>query len=215
MINAIKYLSLTIILLSSSIFLYSQGKTVSSKEYLINAKLPLYKLKLMIIDTDSINHLPDYEILVSKNKKNIQTIFPNAMDDGTAIELEDSLSDINFDGFNDLLVPMYSGDAGKNQFYDCWLFNAKTGKFMHSEDFSGFCNVEINDSLKQFTEHTFGGCASECYTEKTFNVISNKPILIKKEYQKLDSKSGKLRRFVEKYKNGKMITKREVHPEIY
>ena len=209
--NLITVLLGILILIVSPDFIYSQKDTLSSKTYFINKTLPLYEFKLFLVGTDSINNQPEYKIEISTGKTNLQTLIVSPMDNGPFVRLDDSLIDVNFDGYNDLLISSFSGEAGKNQFYDCWLFDVDSAKFIFSENFSGFCNIMVNDSLKILYDYLFNGCASQCYTMHTYKLINNKPVLIKREDQFYDLQTGVLRRFIESYKDGKLISKKEVN----
>jgi hypothetical protein len=123
----------------------------------------------------------------------------------------DSLIDVNFDGYKDLCVVTGIGQNGKNWGYDIFIFNFKDKRFSQNEGFNSIYNISTDDSLKQVYESYWTGCL-DCIVWSTYIVQDDKLILIEKDYQDIDMELNKMRRFIEKYKNGKMISKIEVEP---
>ena len=208
----VRYCLLALTITSFLPLTFAQDSALVTKTYLINKDIPLYEFKLFDFDIDSISNQQEYEIRISMGTQFIQEIIASAMDEGTHIWLEDSLLDINFDGYNDFLLCEMSGEAGKNQFYDCWLFYPDSEKFIYNSDLSGLCNISTDESKKLLYVHMFDGCASQCYDRFIYRVINNKPILTEKEDQFYDLDTGKIRRIIEFYENGKLISKKEVEP---
>jgi hypothetical protein len=97
---------------------------------------------------------------------------------------------------------------GKNWCFDVCLYSVKDGEFHKSTNFSGLYNIQLNPNKKTITEAISEGCLSQCYTENTFKVINNKRIIIKHINQYFDSKKQKFRCLIEKYRKGKLISKK-------
>lgn len=179
----------------------------------VNKKVPLYKLRFTELKLDEV--LRSYKIDFYKFDSDslIQTINLNDLDiiysdyEGPA----DSLLDVNFDGYKDLCIVTGIGQLGKNWAYEIFFFNPKTEKFYKDKNFPTIWNIEINDSLKEIYESFSLGC-TYCWHWKTFKIKNNKLILIKLDYQDLDRKTKKMHRFIQEYKNGKMVSRKEVKP---
>jgi hypothetical protein len=121
-----------------------------------------------------------------------------------------NLLDVNFDGYKDLVLVSGIGAMGKNWSFDVYLFSVKNKKFHKCKELSGLTNIELDPKGKTITEHIDEGCLSQCYTENTYKVLNNKPVIIESTNQYYDSKKDKLRCMVEKYKDGKVVSKKEV-----
>jgi hypothetical protein len=79
------------------------------------------------------------------------------------LELMDTMglhvTDVNFDGYKDLIIlTAFAGTYG-NTWYDCWLWDAKSSAFVFSESFSKICNPSI-DREKQRIFSTGGSGAA-------------------------------------------------------
>ncbi|MGD1007826.1 MAG: hypothetical protein ABR980_11415 [Ignavibacteriaceae bacterium] len=118
--------------------------------------------------------------------------------------------DVNFDGYKDLVLVSGIGAMGKNWCFDVYLFSVKDKKFHKSTKFSGFTNIELDPKKKIIKEHIDEGCASDCFTENTYKVINNKPIIINSLIQDFDFKKKKLIAYFEKYKKGIVVFKKSV-----
>lgn len=123
----------------------------------------------------------------------------------------DTLIDVNFDGYRDICIITGIGENGKNTFYGIFFFDKDDGKFYKKKGVRDICNIEVNDSSKHIYESNWTGCFN-CITWNTYIIKNYKLILIEMDYQYIDKKTNMLRRFVELYKNGKLISKKEVKP---
>jgi hypothetical protein len=87
------------------------------------------------------------------------------------------VTDVNFDGYKDVIILNCFHGAHSNSWYDCWLWDVKKSAFIHSESFVNICNPAL-DPVKQCIYSTGGSGAGyhSWYIYKFINgvfVISN------------------------------------------
>jgi hypothetical protein len=211
--NLHAFVILTFVFLCYNKIALSQPNLIVSQNYLINKNLPLYECKLFQTGIDTNNQQPKYEIQVLSGGREIQMINLDTLDETDDVWLEDSLIDINFDGYKDLLISIMKGGGGKNHIYGTWLFDTTNSKFILSPEFTGLCNPEVDYTNKLIIETSLNGCGSQCYTINTYKILNNKLSKIKSIDQYWDDNTGKFRRIIETYKNGKEIYKKEIQPK--
>lgn len=68
------------------------------------------------------------------------------------------ISDVNFDGYKDVIILNCFHGAHGNSWYDCWLWNEKASAFIHSESFVNICNPAL-DPIEQCIYSTGGSGA--------------------------------------------------------
>lgn len=187
----------------------STSQTKAGYDYLfqVNKNLPEYGFNIEEIKKE--NESNDYLIRIYQSDSDslIQTI---PMDSPDVPPYIDSLKDVNFDGYKDLCFVMGLGANGKNQCYAVYLFNTGDKQFHYSDGFGSIINLGINDSLKQIYEYYFTGCL-DCSDIKTYIVKENKLVLIEVDSQFWDANKMPVR-FIEKYKDGKLVSSQEVEP---
>jgi hypothetical protein len=125
----------------------------------------------------------------------------------------DTLIDVNFDGYCDLPIVVGIGQNGKNWDYQIFFFNKSDGNFYKKKNFPGINNISIDESSKQIHESFWTGCL-DCIVWNTYIIENDELILVEKDYQEIDDKTHELRRFVERYKNGKLVSKEELKPVL-
>ena len=54
------------------------------------------------------------------------------------------VTDVNFDGYRDIIILTNFAGTHSNTWYDCWLWDAKSSSFIFSESFAGICNPSID-----------------------------------------------------------------------
>lgn len=69
------------------------------------------------------------------------------------------VTDVNFDGYKDVIILNCFHGAHGNSWYDCWLWNNNEMKFEHSESFVEICNPAL-DPINQCIYSTGGAGAS-------------------------------------------------------
>ncbi|MBI4087055.1 hypothetical protein HY416_03715 [Candidatus Kaiserbacteria bacterium] len=114
-------------------------------------------------------------------------------------------ADINFDGWKDLGIKSSEGATG-NRSYDYYLFNAQTEEFEYSKEFTdtlGFPNAET----KEIRSHWNEGCAGGCFSERTYKVENNTPVLILEVEQRLvDVENETFIKITKELKDGVFVT---------
>lgn len=198
-----------LLIIFSFFYSFSLSQTKGNYEFLyqLNKNLPEYGFNIEEINKgkDSTSYL--IKIYQSDLDSLIQIIRLDLPDVPPYI---DPL-DVNFDGYKDLCFVTGLGQNGKNRSNDIFLFSPEDKKFHYSDDFSSILNIATNDSLKQIYGSYWTGCL-DCITWNTYIIKNDKLILIKKDYQDLDRRTNILRRFVELYKDGKFISRKEMKP---
>jgi len=58
------------------------------------------------------------------------------------------VTDVNFDGYRDVIILNTFSGAHANTWYDCWLWDAETESFVKSESFSEICNPALDAEKK-------------------------------------------------------------------
>lgn len=100
-----------------------------------------------------------------------------------------TLVDMNFDGYKDIGLLTSWGATG-NTYTSYWLFDPRTGTFVFSKEFSGLGTETLDPKTKQITTHSNGGHAGMIFSESTYVVKDNKPVLIREVNQDYDEKKG-------------------------
>ncbi len=146
------------------------------------------------VTIDSIAHLPDTnKIFVFKDGKKIQTItYKYDWDEyGSPTIGRDSIGkidfvDVDFDGYNDILV--YKGGFGNQgaDLYDCFLWNDDENQFKIVPSFSHIQNPSIDNRLKCI--YSFSRESAACYVHGKykfqngeFRVISTLKVKMNKD----------------------------------
>lgn len=209
--NKIKIIPVLVFLISLPLF--SQTIPEYDAVLQVNKNLPDYGfiIKQTMNESDGINYLIDvYRI---DSNKLVQTIDLSKYYDIWIGEYPsiDSLIDVNFDGYGDICIITGIGENGKNTSYGIFFFNKDDGRFYQKAGVRDIYNIEVDDSLKQIYESYWTGCL-DCITWNTYTFDEDKLVLIKRDYQDLDRKTNTLRRFVELYKDGKLISRKEMKP---
>jgi len=90
--------------------------------------------------------------------------------------------DVNFDGYNDMLVTQDTGATG-NVSYLAFLFDPKTSTFALNEDFS-LMNIMPDPKTKTLRSFVTMGAAGMEYVSDLYRVENGKPILVEEVEQK-------------------------------
>jgi hypothetical protein len=69
------------------------------------------------------------------------------------------VTDVNFDGYKDVIILNCFAGAHGNSWYDCWLWDTKASTFVQSKSFVEICNPAL-DPVKKCIYSTGGSGAS-------------------------------------------------------
>lgn len=58
------------------------------------------------------------------------------------------VTDVNFDGYKDVIILNTFGGAHSNTWYDCWLWDTETSSFTASKSFAEICNPALDPEKK-------------------------------------------------------------------
>jgi hypothetical protein len=95
-----------------------------------------------------------------------------------------NMADLNFDGFNDLLLQVTSKDD--NFKYCVWLYNPKTHRLDPSPQLSELTNPRPDPKTRTITTFTNQNCQGACHEQKTYAWTDGQLHLTKIETQSLD-----------------------------
>ncbi|MCI0501411.1 MAG: hypothetical protein L0Y61_06660, partial [Epsilonproteobacteria bacterium] len=173
-------------------FVYNDGRYISGK-ILINdtfdgsksiQNTKNYTLKIFHSPDDDKHreYLPMmalseiYELKIyDKKNKLIQTI-RNA-----GYSLEDNgqitMSDVNFDGYDDLMIYSHDGGAGPNDGYNFYIFNPKNRRFEYDKTLSNATQISIDKKRKLITAAWRNGAAE--YGGEEYKWINGRFVMTK------------------------------------
>ncbi|TAL94234.1 MAG: hypothetical protein EPN73_17895 [Paraburkholderia sp.] len=115
-----------------------------------------------------------------------------------------SFEDVNLDGYTDIKVSKYAGNVEK--FYDVYLFNAKTNRYVLSKEFSNIPCVESDRKTRQVIGACFHASACENWIERYSVDRLNQLHLQSREGTYCDPSTGNAFSYVDFFKNGKRIS---------
>jgi len=95
----------------------------------------------------------DESILSVSNEPESCPVYPEMMD-----TMGLHVTDVNFDGYKDVIILNCFHGAHANSWYDCWLWDVKESAFIHSESFVNICNPAL-DPVKKCIYSTGGSGA--------------------------------------------------------
>ena len=140
----------------------------------IHPSLPLYTIK-PVFDIDIVGELTVYR---AGSVARWQTLDEcEVIDSPPKGERWLKTEDLNFDGFEDLLLLAWWGATG-NQSWCVWLFDPPSGKFRYVRDFSLGAHV-LNPKDKSITVSANGGGAGGIADRVTVRFIGARPVMVK------------------------------------
>lgn len=187
---------------------------LNRKKIKIHPNYPDYYFYLYRHNDSSQTHF-DSIIVVDKKKQKVQTItFEGTIAEENYSKLNDNVGpgfeflDLNFDDFLDL--KFFSSPGSRNYYYDCWLFNPKTKKYIYNPKLSNIANLEVDTLKNQLYSYYYTGFNE--YEYEVYKLNNNKPILMMKEivYRDYDESLDKISpedytKEIYKRKNGKLV----------
>lgn len=147
-----------------------------------------------------------------ENGKSILTADFSSITDGETVgysvynEMMDTMglhvTDVNFDGYKDVIILNTFAGAHGNTWYDCWLWDTKTSSFTASKLFAEICNPSLDAENKRI--YSAGGSGAYYWGGRIYQYIDGEFVVT----NELDTDADGL---VERaLVNGKMEIVREV-----
>ena len=112
------------------------------------------------------------------------------------------VTDVNFDGYKDVIILNTFGGAHSNTWYDCWLWNTATASFAASKSFAEICNPALDAEKKCI--YSTGGSGADFWGGSIYQYINGEFVVT----NKLDTSSNGLMETA--LLDGKMEIVREV-----
>jgi len=187
---------------------------LNRKKIKIHPNYPDYYFYLYRHNDSSQTHF-DSIFVVDKKKQKIQTItFKGTIAEENYSMINDNVGpgfeflDLNFDDFLDL--KFFSSPGSRNYYYDYWLFNPKTKKYIYNSKLSNIANLEVDTVKNQLYSYYYTGFNE--YEYEVYKLNNNKPIILVKEivYRDWDENFDKISpedytKEIYKRKNGKLV----------
>ncbi|MGL5436129.1 MAG: XAC2610-related protein [Lachnospiraceae bacterium] len=73
------------------------------------------------------------------------------------------VTDVNFDGYKDVIILNTFHGAHSNSWYDCWLWDAETVSFKYSQSFAEICNPAIDNDKQCIYSSSGSGAGGNSY----------------------------------------------------
>jgi hypothetical protein len=195
---------------NDSIFAYELNR----QKIKIHQNYPDYYLYQYSYDDSSRTYF-DSILVVDNKKQKIQNIsFKGTIAEENYSKLPDigepafDFLDLNFDDYLDLRF--YSSPGSRNDYYDYWLFNPKTKKYIYNSKLSNIANLEVDTVKKQLNSLRYSG--SNEYDSEAYKYINNVPVVVEKEnvyavYEKSVNENipNYFIKEIYKRKNGKLV----------
>ena len=201
---------ITIVLIIAALLTYGEAFAGDANTFTISKKIQLSDNRLLTLqfngskssetETGGYSSIKVYE---EKNKLlqtiNISEVNPfgddstNCPDPGTGSDI--AIEDMNFDGIRDFrIVAMLP--AGPNIPYICFLWDKKSGRFIHAEFLDDITSPQFDSKTKTITSDSRE--SANIYRKDIYKYSNGRPLLTESvitEYKKLKDTNGALRLF--------------------
>jgi hypothetical protein len=107
-----------------------------------------------------------------------------------------AVEDINFDGFKDVRLLVWSGATG-NKGFDFWLYDTNGDSFIYSRELRELCNPAVDKEHKLISTPSTGGMAGRIYRDARYGWENGQLVLLWQQDQ--DERKSFLRQWVSKY----------------
>ena len=74
------------------------------------------------------------------------------------------VTDVNFDGYKDVIILNGFGGAHSNSWYDCWLWDTAAASFVYSQSFANICNPAIDRNKQCIYSSGGSGAGGSSYS---------------------------------------------------
>lgn len=85
------------------------------------------------------------------------------------------VTDVNFDGYKDVIILNTFAGAHANTWYDCWLWDTETSSFVKSKSFSEICNPALDVGKKCI--YSAGGSGAAYWGGRIYKFIDGEFVL--------------------------------------
>ncbi|GBF34846.1 hypothetical protein DCCM_3966 [Desulfocucumis palustris] len=85
------------------------------------------------------------------------------------------VTDVNFDGYKDVIILNTFGGAHSNTWYDCWLWDTKTSSFVASKSFAEICNPALDAEKKCI--YSAGGSGAAYWGGRIYKFIDGEYVV--------------------------------------
>ncbi len=137
-------------------------------EFVIHPSLPPYVLRLRAVDGSEDEVV--IEISRKGETKTLQVLEASVDEDVRHPSLR--VVDVNFDGYLDIALQTSQGQRYDAERY--WLFNPRTGLFVHAAELEDLCEVSIHPGRQELSSYCYGGDAGGTFTRDTFKWLNGK-----------------------------------------
>jgi hypothetical protein len=94
------------------------------------------------------------------------------------------VTDVNFDGYKDVIILNMFGGAHGNTWYDCWLWDTKASSFAESKSFAEICNPALDAERKCI--YSTGGSGAAFWGGSIYKVINGEFVITNDLYTDWD-----------------------------
>jgi hypothetical protein len=112
-------------------------------------------------------------------------------------------ADLNFDGYQDLLLLAWEGATG-NRGYSVWIFDPPTGRFVPNRELSGVSNPTPRPECQVISTFERGGAAGMEFVRDSYRWIDGKAVLVRRVDQDVIRETGDLRATVYELEEGEL-----------
>jgi len=85
------------------------------------------------------------------------------------------VTDVNFDGYKDVIILNMFGGAHANTWYDCWLWDTESSSFVKSKSFSEICNPALDREKKCI--YSAGGSSAAYWGGRIYKFIDGEFVI--------------------------------------
>ena len=141
----------------------------------------------------SSNSKNPFYFVITQTSKQVSDIYQTkefkidiySSDSSKLIQSIDLIAKSVWSGFFQKIDSTRTGEMGKNNFNEVYLFNPSANKFIHNETFSSICNIVVDQKDKTVEEFIDNGGIIN-YTTRKYEVVNDSLILKNQEEQSYD-----------------------------
>ncbi len=134
-----------------------------------------------------------------------QTVLDQVVGNAVYNQMMDTMglhvTDVNFDGYKDMIILNNFSGAHGNTWYDCWLWNPETSSFVKSESFADICNPALDPKKKCI--YSTGGSGASNQEWDIYQFIDGE-FVVTNSLSYTETNEGRYHFIEQKLVNGKM-----------